>query len=529
MSDILLGQSYYLHFDPKQARAMQPYPPLGAMLAAAVLRERGFDVAFFDAMLAASEAEWAAALAAHRPRVAVLFEDNFNYLSKMCLLNMRQAAFGMLALARQQGAIAIAAGSDASDHPEDYLRQGADYVLLGEGEATLVELLEALRAAGGRLAPPAAAAISGLAFASENRPEEATRTPPRPPLTRLDDQPFPAWDLIDVERYRRLWLDHHGYFSMNMATTRGCPYHCNWCAKPIWGQRYHARSPADVVAEMGWLQARYAPDHVWFADDIMGLKPGWWPEFADRIEAAGIDLPFKCLTRADLVVNRSDEAAAMRRAGAETVWLGAESGSQKILDAMEKGITVEQIEQATRRLQGAGIRVGFFLQFGYPGETLVDIDQTLAMVRRLRPDDIGMSVSYPLPGTRFHDSVRDQLGRRQNWVDSADLAMIYQGPFTTAFYRQLHAVVHKEFRARRGWRQLRARLPHLSRWRRGDLREAAAVLYRLLTLPAARLALRRLARVPQERLAPPAAMPRSAAAHPSPQPERPETGGAAGE
>jgi radical SAM superfamily enzyme YgiQ (UPF0313 family) len=130
------------------------------------------------------------------------------------------------------------------------------------------------------------------------------------------------------------------------------------------------------------------------------------------------------------------------------VWLGAESGSQKILDAMEKGDSVDDIYQAAEYLQRHKIEVGFFLQFGYPGETWQDIEKTLKMVRECKPDDIGISVSYPLPGTRFFERVKDELGLKQNWDDSEDLAMLYRGPFPTEFYRILHRRVHYEFRTR---------------------------------------------------------------------------------
>ncbi|MCA9972910.1 MAG: radical SAM protein, partial [Anaerolineales bacterium] len=483
MTDILLGQSYYLRFDPKLWAAMQPYPPLGTLYAASVLRQHGYAVALFDAMLAESPAEWTAALAEVQPRIAVLYEDSFNYLSKMCLLNMRQAAFQMLAAAKAQGCLAIVCGSDATDHAAAYLDAGADYVLLGEGEETLVELLAALD---GRSATPPTH-ILGLACRAADG--QVVHTPRRPVIADVDALPFPAWDLVDVARYRQIWLARHGYYSMNMVTTRGCPYHCNWCAKPIWGQRYSARSPANVAAELQWLKETYRPDHIWFADDIMGLKPGWWPAFADEVAARDARVPFKCLSRADLIVRHAQNVPALRRAGCEVVWIGAESGSQKILDAMEKGTTLAQIHAAASSLQAAGIRVGFFLQFGYPGETWEDVQATLQMVRDCRPDDVGMSVSYPLPGTRFHDNVSLQLGEKQNWADSADLAMMYAGPFGTDFYRQLHVTLHKEFRARRAWQELRRAARHPSQWRARHLREAAAILYRLGTLPLARLKL----------------------------------------
>lgn len=484
--DLLFGQSYYLRFDPKLWEGQQPYPPLGALYAAATAREAGYSVALFDAMLAESEDEWAAALRQHQPRMAVIYEDSFNYLTKMCLLRMRQAAFTMIAMARQAGCTVILCGSDATDQYADYLTAGADYVLLGEGEETLVELLAALD---GRPAPPLSQ-IAGLAYCAGERP---VANPRRPAIADIDALPRPAWDLVDVGRYRAIWQAHHGFFSMNMVTTRGCPYHCNWCAKPIWGQRYHSRSPKAVAEEMAWLKATYHPDHIWFADDIMGLKRGWWSEFAAAVEANDARLPFKCLSRADLIVRSEADVAALARAGGDIVWLGAESGSQRILNAMEKGTTIEQIHAATRSLHAAGVRVGFFLQFGYPGETAAEVEQTLQMVRDCRPDDVGMSVSYPLPGTRFHENVRAQLGTKQNWVDSADLDMMYQGPFGTDYYRQLHVVLHKEFRSRRAWDELRRVAGHPAQWRLRHAREAAASVYRMATLPAAQRRLNALA------------------------------------
>ncbi|MDQ7029327.1 MAG: radical SAM protein [Ardenticatenia bacterium] len=526
MSDVLFGQSYYLRFDPKLWAAMQPYPPLGTLYAAAYLRERGYEVALFDAMLADSEARWAEALDHHRPRFAVIYEDNFNYLSKMCLLRMRQAAFTMIRAARERGCTVIVAGSDASDHADKYLAHGAHFVIIGEGEITLGELLDRLT---GHTDVPLDA-IPGLAFLPDGQgvdrlsPSAARQspvyTPPRPILRDLDSLPFPAWDLVDVERYRRLWHTHHGYFSMNMVTTRGCPYHCNWCAKPIWGQRYNVRSPEHVVAELKWLKTTYCPDHIWFADDIMGLKPGWLERFAELVQAHGARVPFKCLNRADLLL-RGRTVEALRDAGCEIVWIGAESGSQNILDAMEKGIRVEQIYEATHRLHAAGIRVGFFLQFGYPGETREDIEKTLQMVRECRPDDIGISVSYPLPGTKFYERVKDQHGLKQNWLDSNDLAMLYQGPYTTAFYRQLHRVLHKEFRARSTWWELTSLLRQPHRLTRHHVRRAAAMLYHAATLPWERYRLNRLEHEPHVGLDPlPVELSPEAAATPTPQPDR---------
>ncbi len=466
MTRILFGQSYYLRFDRKLHAAMQPYPPLGTLYAASCLRNRGYDVALFDAMLAASEEEWTSALELHRPRYAVMYEDNFNYLSKMCLLRMRQAVFRMISASQSANCTVIVCGADATDHAGAYLRQGADYVIQGEGEDTLGRLMDVLE---GR-DPLPIAEVAGLIWRDGER--VLRRNAGRPPMTRLDEIPFPAWDLVDVPRYRSLWRSRHGYFSMNMVTTRGCPYHCNWCSKPIWGQRYNSRSPENVVAELEFLRSSFQPDHIWFADDIFGLKPGWVERFGNLIREKQLTVRFKCQMRADLV--KPSVVDGLKAAGCETVWLGAESGSQRILDAMEKGTTVEQIRDARRLLAGAGIQVGFFLQFGYPGEARADIDLTLGMVRDLMPEDIGISVSYPLPGTGFYERVRAQLGRKQNWTDSDDLAMLYRGPFPEAFYRVLYRTVHEEFRMRRALRRVGAPRPASNSRRTGRLHNLAS-------------------------------------------------------
>ncbi len=502
MTKILIGQSYFLRFDPKLWQAMQPYPPLGSLYAVAYLRELGYEVALFDAMLAESEAEWTAALKREQPTYAVLYEDSFNYLSKMCLLRMRQAAFTMAESAKAHGCTVIVSGSDATDHLDDYFQHGVDFALIGEGERTLGELIGQLS---GR-DPKPLATINGLAYYanrfadtfrdSESKPSGLTtvfsskrtpnnlgepesrdgssihRTEPRAFERELDRLPFPAWDLVDVPRYQKIWRERHGYYSMNMVTTRGCPYRCNWCAKPIYGRRYNSRSPENVVAELKWLKESYQPDHIWFADDIFGLKPGWIERFSELAREQDAVVPFKCLQRVDLI--SESVAAALRAAQCQIVWVGAESGSQTILDAMDKDTQVEEIYQAVKRLHRQGVKVGFFLQFGYLGEAWADIEQTLQMIRDCQPDDIGISVSYPLPGTKFHEKVKLQL-ERTNWQDSDDLAMLYQGTFSTDFYRELHKRVHYEYRARRAWSHLKrvASQPH--RWRVGHLRQAASI------------------------------------------------------
>jgi anaerobic magnesium-protoporphyrin IX monomethyl ester cyclase len=483
MTDILFTHSYFLRFDPKEYEAMMPYPPLGTLYAAAAARTGGYTVALFDSMLASSESDIRPLLQRHRPRVVVIYDDDFNYLTKMCLTRMREAAFALSAYARESGCTVVVHGSDPADHVQSYLDHGADYVICGEGEETLKELLASLLRS---RRPPEE--IRGLAFRSASG---LVRTPRREVIKDLDALPLPARDLLDVDLYRRAWTERHGYFSLNMVTTRGCPFHCNWCAKPLYGQVYNSRSPRGVVDEILELKQTLKPDHLWFCDDIFGLKPGWVQEFSRLAREQKAILPFKCLARVDMLL-KEDMIGHLAGAGCTTVWVGAESGSQKILDAMDKGTTVEQIASATNRLKSAGIRVGFFLQFGYPGETREDIAKTLAMVRRCMPDDIGISVSYPLPGTRFYDSVAAQLSDKKNWVDSQDLAMMFRGRYVPDFYRALHRLTHKSFRLWQGWETAKTLAKHPWSVDRPALRRIAASAYHALTLPPLRLRLERL-------------------------------------
>jgi anaerobic magnesium-protoporphyrin IX monomethyl ester cyclase len=258
----------------------------------------------------------------------------------------------------------------------------------------------------------------------------------------LDLLSFPARDLIDVDQYRSAWKTAHGYFSLNIVASRGCPYRCNWCAKPIYGDSFAVRSANSVAEEMRQLKYDFGAEHLWFADDIFGLRARWVRELAAEVEKLDAAIPFKMQSRVDLMT--TDNVRALRRTGCAEVWMGAESGSQKILNAMDKGTRVDQIAKARENLRQEGIRACYFLQFGYPGETWQDIRKTIELVRDTRPDDIGVSVSYPLSGTKFFERVRAQLGEKTNWSDSEDLAMMFQGAYTNEFYRALHDALHAQ-------------------------------------------------------------------------------------
>jgi radical SAM superfamily enzyme YgiQ (UPF0313 family) len=376
-----------------------------------------------------------AILAAQQPRIVVVYEDDFNFLSKMCLTRMREVAWSMAEAARAVGALTIVHGSDSTDNPLFFLQSGFDYVLCGEAEQTLVQLCRSI------LQSEDTPDIDGLARLDRqgNLIQSSQRLAKNPDWASLS---FPARDLIDLEPYRRAWMDAHGYFSMSMVSSRGCPYHCNWCAKPISGNKFHLRPAASVAEEMRQLKTKSGAQHIWFGDDIFALNQDWVGQFAAEVTRRDAVIPFKIQSRANLMTELTVQH--LKTAGCQEVWMGVESGSQTVLDAMDKGLTISSVRVARERLKAAGIRACYFLQLGYPGETWIELQETIAFVRETRPDDIGVSFSYPLPGTAFYERVRIQLGRKRNWTDSDDLCIMFRAAYKTDFYRAVRDALHAE-------------------------------------------------------------------------------------
>lgn len=451
---IFLTHSYFYQLDPKQWINKTPYPPLASITALAYLEQQGFPATFYDVALDPNASHCASKIKEEQPDIVVIYEDGFNYLTKMCLTNMRYACFDLISAAKETNATVVVSSSDATDHWKLYHESGADIILHGEGEHSLLEVVQAIQEGENYTH------IAGISHNSAGAPQ---KNAPRTNERDLDVFPQAKWEVIDIEAYRSIWKEGKFPFTLNISTTRGCPFKCNWCAKPIYGNRYNSRSPERVVQELSMLNKNYGVRHFWVTDDIFGLKPGWVTEFNRLIQQEQLDVHYKIQSRADLLMKDAtiEELAA---SGLEEVWIGAESGSQKILDAMDKGITLGQIKKSTDLLQEKGVRVAYFLQFGYLGETREDIEKTLNMVEANAPDDIGISVSYPLPGTPFYDTVKAQMGEKENWEDSDDLDLMFEGTFPPDFYRALQRFVHHRFRLRQGWQKVLGKRPHVS-WR----------------------------------------------------------------
>jgi radical SAM superfamily enzyme YgiQ (UPF0313 family) len=439
MTDLMLVNPLYLQEDPVESQLMTPYFPLGLLYLAATAREAGYEVSIFDAMFQTGDDAFLAALERERPKVVGLG----------VLATVRAAALRLADLAQRHGATVVTGGADPTGRPESYLRpennghRPVDVVVVGEGEQTLLELLPLLLEGEGRV--ERLGQIAGLAYLDES--DQLVTTPARRHCTDLDSLPLPARNLIDIEAYRRAWRGRHGFFSLSIIATRGCPYGCKWCQKSVFGRSFRPRSPESVAEEMRLIKEQYQPDQLRIVDDVMGIDRGWVRRWHEAVLARDAVTPFECLSRVDLM--DEDLVRWLREAGCIRIAFGAESGSQKVLDAMNKGITVEQVRRAAELCRRFGIETYFYIMLGYPGEEWADIGKTVALLKETRPDDFSSTIAYPLPGTEFFEEVKHRLLDMPDWDYTAENRLLFQRSHSTRFYRWVQRWLRQEWRAAR--------------------------------------------------------------------------------
>jgi radical SAM superfamily enzyme YgiQ (UPF0313 family) len=442
----MLVNPLFLHSDPVESRLMTPYFPLGLLYLAGTAREAGYDVTIFDAMFAEGDDAFLDALERERPQIVGL----------AVLATVREAALRLATLAKGWGATVIVGGADPTARPDLYLqhqvqgRFSVDAVVVGEGEETILELLPILL--DGKDTSAALGEVQGVAY--RHQTGQTVQTPRRPLIQDVDRLPFPARDLLDIERYRRAWRSAHGYFSLSIIATRGCPYSCSWCQKSVFGRSFRPRSPQSVADEMALIKRDYQPDQIRIVDDVMGIDRDWVRAWHDALLERDADgptavIPFECLSRVDLM--DEEMARLLKDVGCRRIHFGAESGSQAVLDAMNKGITVEQIDQAAELCRRLGIETYFYMMVGYPGETWSDLERSVSLLRRTRPDEFSTTIAYPLPGTPFHEEVRDRLTfegqHAPDWTHTAENRVLFErGRFSTLFYRRVIRWLHSEWR-----------------------------------------------------------------------------------
>jgi anaerobic magnesium-protoporphyrin IX monomethyl ester cyclase len=413
MAELVLTHGYFLYEDPKELQIMKPYAPLGILYLCSHLRQEGFDVEVFDATFSSREA-----LISH------LQSETPSTLGIYANLMTRKNVVEILKVAREAGWRTIVGGPEPGAYAREYLEEGADVVVFGEGELTMAELLDTFR----RNVPYTN--VSGIAFLDSAGVMRETSQ--RQQIADLDKQPWPARQAIDIGRYVKTWRDAHGKGSVNFITARGCPYKCRWCSHQVFGQTHRRRNPLLVVDEVEWLLETYSPDIVWVSDDVFTINHAWLRTYAGEMKRRGLRIPFECISRADRL--NGEMLDLLAELGCFRIWIGSESGSQRILDAMDRGVKLEQVQQAVAMTRERGIESGMFLMWGYEDEQLTDIEATIQHVRTSQPDIFFTTVSYPIKGTPYYKAVADRLVQLQPWGVSSDREIKIKGRHSRRFY-----------------------------------------------------------------------------------------------
>jgi anaerobic magnesium-protoporphyrin IX monomethyl ester cyclase len=432
MVDILLTHGYFLWEDEKEQQIMKPYPTLGLLYISSYLRRAGFAVELFDTTFSSRSA--LAERLAQGPGVLGVYTN----------LMTRQPVLWLAAEAKKHGWTVVLGGPESANYPEEYLARGADVVVIGEGEATLAELLPALAQRG----PQRLQGIAGIVFRDEFG--RFVHTAEREQIADIDSLPWPDRAQIDQQQYVEVWRKHHGMGSVNLITARGCPYKCKWCSHAVFGYSHRRRSYVDCAAEVQHINETYRPDQVWYADDVFTINHKWLYGYAGELKRRGLKLPFETISRADRMM-KDEVLATLAEMGCYRIWIGSESGSQRILDSMERGVTVEQVQWATKAAQRHGIEVGMFLMWGYDGETVEDIEATIDHVKKANPNIFFTTVAYPIMNTPFFHAVAGQVQLSKPWEEASDRDYLVRGRHSRSYYKQADRWLRSEVAAHRAF------------------------------------------------------------------------------
>ena len=421
--DILLTHGYFLYEDPKELQIMKPYPPLGILYICSHLRRKGVRAEVFDSTFSS-----------RKELFDLLHQGPPSILGIYANLMTRSKVVEILRVAKEAGWQTLVGGPEPGAYVQEYLRVGADVVVIGEGELTLEELVPALQSRADLHR------VDGIAFLAEDG--SVVRTKPREQIKDIDAQPWPARDCIDMSRYVEVWREHHGMGSVSLITARGCPYHCKWCSHEVFGKTHRRRKPASVAEELEFLIRQYEPQMAWMADDVFTIHHGWLFQYATELKRRGLKLPFECISRADRLNRQVVETLA--EIGCFRVWIGSESGSQRILDAMERGVTVEEVQSGVALCRSAGIQTGMFLMWGYEGEEMSDIDATVEHVKKSDPDIFFTTVAYPIKGTPYFSEVADRVEGLKLWSEGSDRDFRIRNRHSRQYYRFADKLLRSE-------------------------------------------------------------------------------------
>ncbi|MGC1363393.1 MAG: radical SAM protein [Silvibacterium sp.] len=429
MPDLLLTHGYFLYEDPKEMQIMKPYAPLGILYLCSHLRQQGFDVEVFDTTFSSRESLFRH-LETEKPTVLGIYAN----------LMTRGNVVEIIRVAREAGWRVIVGGPEPGAYAQEFLESGADFVVLGEGEATMQELLTASRDRSNQSSDLWRSKVAGTAYLDDDGVFH--QNPPRAQIADLDAQPWPARQAIDLHRYVNTWRTHHQQGSVNFITARGCPYKCRWCSHQVYGQTHRRRNPIKVVDELEWLLTEYTPDIAWVSDDVFTINHEWIRKYAAEMRRRNLHIPFECISRADRL--NEEMLDLLAELGCFRIWIGSESGSQRLLDSMDRGVKVEQVQRAVEMSRARKIQSGMFLMWGYEGEEMEDIEATIRHVRKTKPDIFFTTVSYPIKGTPYYQEVQSKLVQLKPWAQSSDRDIKIAGRHSRAYYAHADKLLRDE-------------------------------------------------------------------------------------
>lgn len=455
--EIILTHGYYIAEDEKEQAIMRPYPPLGILYISGWLELNNIDHEVFDTTFS-NKKEHYAYLKDKRPKVIGIYT---NLMTKVNVIEL------MSFLKKEvEECVIVLGGPDVRYNIEDYLDAGAAALVVGEGEQTMYEIIKSVQNG----VENEFGHIEGVAYRS---PEGVIKTPERKKIKEIDDLPFPNRKKIDMVPYLNTWKEFHGQSAMTISTQRGCPYTCKWCSTAVYGQSYRRRSPALVAKELKYLKNTFQPDTVWFVDDVFTVSHKWLEAFAEEVVAQDAVIPFECITRAD----RMNEQVILwlKKAGAFRIWIGAESGSQKVIDLMDRRVDVNKVRDMIKMTRQNGMEAGTFIMLGYPGEEEEDIIATANHLKQSSPDHFTITVAYPIKGTSLYQEVEAVQTKDIDWMTSSDRDRDFKRAYSRKYYDYAVRWVENEVRSHILWNEKRSVLPSLKM-------KLKAILFRALML-----------------------------------------------
>lgn len=411
---VLLVHNYFLNEDAVEQKVMRPYPPLGILYISAYLENKGVDHKIFDGTFS-SRGELNHTLLEYKPDYIGFY---VNFLT-------RQAVLKTIEFVKQNllDSIVIIGGPDVRFHAKNYLDFGADYIVLGEGEVSFYELITQLNKDKNQIN------IKGIAFKSGDKIIE---NPAREMIKDLDTLPFPNRKNIQLENYLKTWNNNHGYSSLTVSSQRGCPYTCKWCSHAVYGDTYRRRSPKNVVKELLNLNEKYNPDRFWFVDDVFTMSKKWLAEFKEELKNENLSISYECITRADKM---DDEVLELLKdSGCSLIWIGAESGSQKVLDLMDRRVDAKQVRDMIVLAKEKGIQTGTFIMLGFPGETDENILESIEHLKACDPDFFTINKAYPIKGTKLYEDVEQFIIGEFDWKNTPDNQLDFKRTYKNRYY-----------------------------------------------------------------------------------------------